>query len=135
MRPNRQIRTALLLFLLLAVSGGCKLMSPATADRQRAATLKVTLYPGNELADRTGTLTVPVTLLTMARGRFAFDYQGEAMVGEIRRVSGDTGRSVAVAHGPGGRFVHCDFRTGLLGTGGTCVFANGARYEMRIDAV
>lgn len=100
-----------------------------------AASLPVKLYPSNDLANQTGVLTGEVTNLMTGKGRFAFNYQGETLVGEATRVANDERRGVAAAYGPRGTFARCEYQmsTPLMGAG-TCTFSNGAQYQVHIGS-
>ena len=99
------------------------------------ASLPVKLYPSNDLANQTGVLTGEVTNLMTGKGRFAFNYQGEMLVGEATRVANDERRGVAAAYGPRGTFARCEYQmsTPLMGAG-TCAFSNGAQYQVHIGS-
>jgi hypothetical protein len=100
-----------------------------------AASLPVKLYPSNDLANQTGVLTGEVTNLMTGKGRFAFNYQGETLVGEATRVANDERRGVAAAYGPRGTFARCEYQmsTPLMGAG-SCTFSNGAQYQVHIGS-
>lgn len=99
------------------------------------AVLSVRLYPANDLANQTGVLTGQVTNLMSGKGRFQFSYQGEMLVGEATRVSGEARRGVASAYGGRGTFARCEYQmsTPLMGAG-TCTFSNGAEYQVHIGS-
>jgi hypothetical protein len=99
------------------------------------ASLPVKLYPSNDLANQTGVLTGEVTNLMTGKGRFAFNYQGEMLVGEATRVANDERRGVASAYGPRGTFARCEYQmsTALMGAG-SCSFSNGAQYQVHIGS-
>jgi len=99
------------------------------------ASLPVKLYPSNDLANQTGVLTGEVTNLMTGKGRFAFNYQGEMLVGEATRVANDERRGVAAAYGPRGTFARCEYQmsTPLMGAG-SCTFSNGAQYQVHIGS-
>ncbi len=99
------------------------------------AVLSVRLYPGNDLANQTGVLTGQVTNMMSGKGRFHFQYQGESLVGEATRVSGDERRGVASAYGARGTFASCDYQMSTPYQGaGTCTFSNGASYQLHIGS-
>jgi len=100
-----------------------------------AATLPVKLYPSNDLANQTGVLTGEVTNLMTGKGRFAFNYQGEMLVGEATRVASDERRGIASAYGPRGTFARCEYQmsTPMMGAG-SCTFSNGAQYQVHIGS-
>jgi hypothetical protein len=97
--------------------------------------LTVRLYPANDLANQTGVLTGQVTNLMSGKGRFQFTYQGEMLVGEATRVSGEARKGVASAYGGRGTFARCEYQmsTPYMGAG-TCTFSNGAEYQVHIGS-
>ncbi len=99
------------------------------------AVLNVRLYPGNDLANQTGVLTGQVTNMMSGKGRFQFHYQGESLVGEATRVSGEERRGVASAYGSRGTFARCEYQMSTAYQGaGTCTFSNGASYQLHIGS-
>ena len=100
-----------------------------------AAVLTVRLYPANDLANQTGVLTGQVTNLMSGKGRFQFTYQGEMLVGEATRVSGEARKGIASAYGGRGTFARCEYQmsTPFMGAG-TCTFSNGAEYQVHIGS-
>ena len=100
-----------------------------------AAVLAVRLYPANDLANQTGVLTGQVTNLMSGKGRFQFTYQGEMLVGEATRVSGEARKGIASAYGGRGTFARCEYQmsTPYMGAG-TCSFSNGAEYQVHIGS-
>jgi hypothetical protein len=106
---------------------------PATPGGPGAAVLPVRLYPANDLANQTGVLSGQVTNMMSGKGRFQFTYQGEMLVGEATRVSGEARKGVASAYGGRGTFARCEYQmsTPFLGAG-TCTFSNGAEYQVHI---
>jgi hypothetical protein len=99
------------------------------------AVLNVRLYPANDLANQTGVLTGQVTNMMSGKGRFQFSYQGESLVGEATRVSGEERRGVASAYGGRGTFARCDYQMSTPYQGaGTCTFSNGASYQLHIGS-
>ena len=100
-----------------------------------AAVLQVRLYPANDLANQTGVLTGQVTNLMSGKWRFQFTYQGEMLVGEATRVSGEARKGVASAYGGRGTFARCEYQmsTPYMGAG-TCTFSNGAEYQVHIGS-
>jgi hypothetical protein len=95
--------------------------------------LNVRLYPVNEIATPGGVLTGTVTNLMGGRGRFQFNYQGETLVGEATRVSGDDRRGIASAYGPRGTNATCEYQMSSTTQGaGTCTFSNGAKYNVHV---
>ena len=99
------------------------------------AVLTVRLYPANDLANQTGVLTGQVTNLMSGKGRFQFTYQGEMLVGEATRVSGEARKGIASAYGGRGTFARCEYQmsTPFMGAG-TCTFSNGAEYQVHIGS-
>lgn len=96
-------------------------------------TLNVRLYPANDIATPSGVLTGQVTNLLGGRGRFQFNYQGETLVGEATRVSGDERRGIASAYGGRGTHASCEYQMSSTTQGaGTCSFSNGAKYNVHI---
>jgi len=108
---------------------------PATPGGPMPSVLTVRLYPANDLANQTGVLTGQVTNLMSGRGRFSFSYQGEMLVGEATRVSGEARKGVASAYGGRGTFARCEYQmsTPYMGAG-TCTFSNGAEYQVHIGS-
>lgn len=100
-----------------------------------AAVLQVRLYPANDLANQTGVLTGQVTNLMSGKGRFQFTYQGEMLVGEATRVSGEARKGIASAYGGRGTFARCEYQmsTPYMGAG-ICTFSNGAEYQVHIGS-
>jgi hypothetical protein len=99
------------------------------------AVLQVRLYPANDLANQTGVLTGQVTNMMSGKGRFQFTYQGEMLVGEATRVSGEARKGVASAYGGRGTFARCEYQmsTPYMGAG-TCTFSNGAEYQLHVGS-
>jgi hypothetical protein len=96
-------------------------------------TLNVRLYPANDIATPGGVLTGQVTNLLGGRGRFQFNYQGETLVGEATRVSGDERRGIASAYGQRGTHASCEYQMSSPTQGaGTCSFSNGAKYDVHV---
>jgi len=96
--------------------------------------LTVRLYPANDLANQTGVLTGQVTNMMSGKGRFQFSYQGESLIGEATRVSGDERRGIASAYA--GRHLRPrDYQMSTPYQGaGTCTFSNGASYQLHIGS-
>jgi hypothetical protein len=96
-------------------------------------TLNVRLYPANDIATPGGVLTGQVTNLMGGRGRFQFSYQGETLVGEATRVSGDERRGMASAYGQRGTHASCEYQMSTPSQGaGSCTFSNGAKYNVHV---
>jgi hypothetical protein len=67
------------------------------------------------------------------RWRFQFNYQGETLVGEATRVSGDERRGLASAYGARGTNATCEYQMSAPMQGaGTCTFSNGAKYNLHV---
>ena len=100
---------------------------------QYPVTLNVRLYPANDIATPSGVLTGQVTNLLGGRGRFQFNYQGETLVGDATRVSGDERRGIASAYGGRGTHASCEYQMSSATQGaGSCSFSNGAKYNVHI---
>ena len=99
------------------------------------AVLQARLYPSNETASQTGMLSGTVTNMMTGKGRFELVYQGEMLVGEATRVSGDTPAGIANAYGQRGTYMKCSYRmtTPYQGTG-TCTVSTGATYSVHLGA-
>jgi len=96
-------------------------------------TLQARLYPSNDLATQTGIVSGTVTNMMSGKGRFLLDYRGELLSGEATRVSGEERKGVASAYGQGGSYMSCEYQMNTPYQGaGTCVFSNGARYQVHI---
>jgi hypothetical protein len=116
------------------VPGAHSTHTVVVSGRPTQATLAVKLFPSNVLADQTGVLTMQVAILMIGSGRFTVDYQGETLVGEATRVSNDDRRGVASAYGQHGMIARCEYQMSSPRTGGTCAFANGARYQLQVGS-
>lgn len=100
-----------------------------------AVNLPVKLYPSNDLANQTGVLTGEVTNMMNGKGRFAFTYQGETLVGEATRVANDERRGIAAAYGPKGTYARCEYQMSTPRMGaGSCTFSNGAQYQLHVGS-
>jgi len=99
------------------------------------AVLQARLYPSNETATQTGMLSGTVTNMMTGKGRFQLVYQGEMLVGEATRVSGDERAGVANAYGQRGTYMNCSYRmtSPYQGTG-TCTLSTGATYSVHLGA-
>jgi hypothetical protein len=103
--------------------------------RPMPAVLNVRAYPANEIAAHTGVLTGQVTNLMSGKGRFEFNVQGEMLIGEATRVSGDERRGIASAFGNRGTSVRCEYQLNTPFQGaGTCTLSNGAQYTVHIGS-
>ena len=108
---------------------------PGASQGPAPAVLQARLYPANEIATQTGVIHGTVTNLMTGKGRFQLNYRGETLSGEATRVEGDSRRGVASAYGTGGSYMSCEYqmRTAQQGAG-TCVFSNGAKYQVHIGS-
>ena len=97
--------------------------------------LQARLYPSNEAATQVGMLSGTVTNMMTGKGRFHLVYQGETLVGEATRVSGDDRAGVANAYGQRGTHMNCSYRmtTPYQGTG-VCTLSTGATYQVHLGA-
>jgi hypothetical protein len=104
--------------------------SPSMAVPQ---VLHAKLYPANDLATQTGVVVGTVTNMMTGKGQFQVNYMGEVLNGEATRVSNDERRGVASAFSQKGSFMSCEYQmsTPLQGAG-TCVFSNGAKYQLHV---
>ena len=91
------------------------------------------LYPGNQAASRMGATSGIISNPVDGHGQFTFNVGGESYQGEATR-SPNSSRGVANASGNRGGFARCDYtmNSGTLGSG-SCLLANGARYDMHIS--
>lgn len=106
---------------------------PAQAVGPKPVTLPVRLYPGNDVATRTGVVTGAVTNMMTGKGRFNLNYKGESYMGEATRVSDDERRGVASAYSSGGGYMSCEYQMNNPRQGaGTCIFSDGAEYKAHI---
>lgn len=97
------------------------------------ATLNVRLYPSNEVATQTGIVAGTVTNMMTGKGRFLVNYLGEVLTGEATRVSNEERRGVASAFSPKGMYMSCEYQMNTPYQGaGSCLFSNGAKYQMHI---
>ena len=111
------------------------LPAPAETAGPRPVTLPVRLYPGNEVATRTGVVNGAVTNMMTGKGRFNLNYKGESYVGEATRVSDDQRRGVASAYSSGGGYMSCEYQMNNPRQGaGTCIFSDGAEYKAHIGS-
>jgi len=97
--------------------------------------LQARLYPSNEAASQSGMLSGTVTNMMTGKGRFQLVYQGETLVGEATRVTGDERAGIANAYGQRGTYMNCSYRmtTPYQGTG-TCTLSTGATYSVHLGA-
>lgn len=96
-------------------------------------TLQARLYPANDIASEVGMVSGTVTNMMNGKGRVQVSYRGEAMTGEATRVEGDSRKGMANAWGPNGAFMSCEYQMSAPVRGaGTCVFSDGARYQVHV---
>src|ERR1700741_3315409 len=81
--------------------------TPVAAAQPVPLSFQARLYPLNELAGKTGTLTATVTDSANGHAVFVIAYPGELLQGEASRLSGQ--RGIASASGPHGTYVNCDY--------------------------
>ena len=107
----------------------------ASGQPATPATLQARLYPVNDVATQTGMVDGTVTNMMSGKGRFQFTYQGEMLVGEATRVSGEARKGIASAYGGRGTFARCEYQmsTPYMGAG-TCTFSNGAEYQLHVGS-
>ena len=91
------------------------------------------LYPGNQAASRMGGTSGIISNPVDGHGQFSFNLGGESYQGEATR-SPNSSKGLANASGNRGGFARCDYtmNSGTNGSG-SCLFANGARYDMHIS--
>lgn len=95
--------------------------------------LSAKLYPANDQATPTGVVAGTVTNMMTGKGQFQVNYMGEVLTGEATRVSNDERRGVASAYSPRGTYMSCEYQMSTPYQGaGTCVFSNGARYQLHV---
>lgn len=95
--------------------------------------LNAKLYPANDLATPTGVVAGTVTNMMTGKGQFQVNYMGEVLTGEATRVSNDERRGVASAYSPRGTYMSCEYQMSTPYQGaGTCVFSNGAKYQLHV---
>lgn len=108
---------------------------PSPSSGPVAAVLQARLYPANDIATQTGVIHGTVTNLMTGKGRFQINYRGETLTGEATRVDGDSRRGVASAYGASGGYMSCEYQMNTPRQGaGTCMFSNGARYQVHIGS-
>ena len=85
------------------------------------------------MATQTGIVAGTVTNMMTGKGRFLVNYQGEVLTGEATRVSNEEKRGVASAFSPKGMYMSCEYQMNTPYQGaGSCLFSNGAKYQMHI---
>ena len=91
------------------------------------------LYPGNQAASRMGPSSGIISNPEDGHGQFSFNVGGESYQGEATRAP-NAPRGLANASGNRGGFARCDYtmNSATLGSG-SCLFANGARYDLHIS--
>jgi hypothetical protein len=91
------------------------------------------LYPGNTAASRLGATSGIISNPEDGRGQFSFNVGGESFQGEATRAP-HSAKGLANASGNRGGFARCDYTmsSATLGSG-SCLFNNGARYDMHIS--
>jgi hypothetical protein len=98
-------------------------------------TLHARLYPANDIANQGGMISGTVTNLRTGKGRFQLNYMGETLVGEATRLGHDATSGIASAYGVGGAYMQCEYKMNSPTQGaGTCVFSNGAKYQLHVGA-
>jgi hypothetical protein len=91
------------------------------------------LYPGNQAASRMGPTSGIISNPEDGHGQFSFNVGGESFSGEATRAP-NTSRGLANATGNRGGFARCDYTMSGANLGsGSCLFNNGARYDMHIS--
>ncbi len=91
------------------------------------------LYPGNQAASRMGATSGIISNPEDGRGQFTFNVGGEAFSGEATRAP-NSSKGLANASGSRGGFARCEYvMSGATLGSGSCLFANGARYDMHIS--
>ena len=91
------------------------------------------LYPGNQAAARLGPTSGIISNPEDGRGQFSFNVGGESYQGEATRAP-NSPKGVANASGNRGGFARCDYTMNSASLGsGSCLFANGARFDMHIS--
>lgn len=90
------------------------------------------LYPGNQAASRMGATSGVISNPADGQGQFTFNVGGESYSGEATRSPNAT-RGLANATGNRGGFARCEYSMSGAALGsGSCLFNNGARYDMHI---
>lgn len=109
--------------------------APTPVGKPTMATLAVRLYPANEVATQSGTITGTVTNMMTGKGVFNVSYMGEVLTGEATRVSNEERRGIASAFSPRGMYMSCEYQMNSPYQGtGQCTFSNGAAYQMHIGS-
>lgn len=91
------------------------------------------LYPANESASRLGSTSGVISNPADGHGQFSFNVGGESYQGEATRAP-NSQKGLANASGNRGGFARCNYimNSASLGSG-SCLFSNGARYDMHIS--
>jgi hypothetical protein len=117
-------------------------------------TLQARLYPLNEIAGKSGPLSVTFSDNVSGHASFSLTYAGELLQGEATRVGphypgfgkvhrevyGDGRmpagqRGIASAAGPRGLYVNCEYAIMASNRGaGACLFSNGATYQVHFGS-
>lgn len=118
-----------------ATRPGSSSSGPVVSQPAPPAALPARLYPQNDAATRVGMVSGTVTNMMTGKGRFQLEYKGELLAGEATRVSGDQRKGVASAYGPSGTYMSCEYEMSSPVRGaGTCLFSDGARYQVHIGS-
>ncbi|MDR7306362.1 hypothetical protein [Rhodoferax saidenbachensis] len=106
---------------------------PATAQAAVRPVYTARLYPTNDNAAALGRVSGTISNPERGHGEFAFILANESFSGEATRPPGSN-KGTANAAGNRGSYVKCTYTmsSAQLGTG-TCLFANGATYDMHIS--
>ena len=127
---------------------------PAALPQGGPLTLQARLYPLNEIAGKSGPLTVTFSDNVSGHASFSLTYAGELLQGEATRVGphypgfgkvhrevyGDGRmpagqRGIASAAGPRGLYVNCEYAIMASNRGaGACLFSNGATYQVHFGS-
>jgi hypothetical protein len=104
------------------------------ASQPVPTSLPARLYPTNDIARATGTLSGSVTNLMNGKGRFHLNYRGQTLVGEATRdTEGDAHSGIANAASAQGTYMNCRYRMNHPRQGsGTCTFSDGAHYDVHL---
>ncbi|HSH08630.1 MAG TPA: hypothetical protein VLA41_13275 [Burkholderiales bacterium] len=104
------------------------------ASQPVPSALPARLYPTNDIARATGTLSGSVTNMMNGKGRFQLNYRGQTLVGEATRDSeGDAHSGIANAASAQGTYMNCRYRMNHPRQGsGSCTFSDGARYDVHL---
>jgi hypothetical protein len=145
---NSSMFTVKTLFAALATSTvltGCYVVpltqAPGAMNNQQPVAMQpavrpiytARLYPTNDSAAALGRVSGTISNPERGHGEFAFTLANESFSGEATRAPGAT-KGTANATGNRGSYVKCTYTmsSAQLGTG-TCIFANGATFDMHIS--